>query len=108
MHHTRMLSIDFCVLLVSSLNVILHMIELTHRCSRITLSNVSLITNMNKSLKIQTLLKFFEQHVHASVNEFDTSMDNSKMATLSMEPRKQIIILHNNYFLTLIQLAVGI
>ena len=27
----------------------------------------------------------------------DNSMDNANMATLSMEPRKQIITLHNNY-----------
>ena len=44
------------------------------------------------------LLKSFVQRVHASL--MDNSMDNSNMVTLSMEPRKQIVTLHNNYWLT--------
>ena len=35
-------------------------------------------------------------------------MDNSNMAMLSMEPRKQITTLHNNSVSSLIRLAVGI
>ena len=76
-------------------------IEMTCQCMRImwaSLINVSLITNINKSLK--TLLNI-NLTVHASINGFnDTSMDNSKLATLSMGPRKWIITLHSNYRLT--------
>ena len=46
--------------------------------------------------------------MHTSINGLDNSMDNSKMAMLSMEPRKQITTLHNNSISSLIRLAVGI
>ena len=99
-YHTYMLSIDFHVLLMSSSHVILHVIDMTCQCMRITwanLVNVSLATTISKSLKM-----FLNTHVHASIkNRFnDTSMDNSSMASLSLQPRKWIILLPNNYSLT--------
>ena len=94
-----MLSIDFHVLLMSSMHVILHVIDMTCQCMRImwaNLLNVSLAITINKSLKM-----FLNTHVHASINRFnDTSMDNSSITSLSLEPRKWIILLHNNYSLT--------
>ena len=99
-HHTHMFSIDFHMLLISCSYVILHMIKVTHQCTRITqiiLVKVSFVTNINKSLKTQTLLKC----THATINGLDDNlMDNSNMTVLSIEPRKRIIIFHNNYCLT--------
>ena len=100
------LSIDFCVLLTSSLHVILHVIEMTHWSTstmQTNLVNVNLITNINKSLKtlLDTNLTKFCTTVHASINGFDDTLIHiSNMAMLSMEPRKQIITLYNNYYLT--------
>ena len=54
----------------------------------------------------------FVQCIHTSTVRFDDSwMDNFNMVTLSMEPRKQIITLHNKSTITvspLIQSAIGI
>ena len=51
--------------------------------------------NINKSLELLLNIKVL-YNVYI-ILLMDNSVDNSNMATLSMEPRKQIITLHNNY-----------
>ena len=74
------------------------------RIMQASLVNVSLVTNINKSLKIllgTNPTKSFVQCIHASINGFnDTSMDNSNIAMLRMAPRKRIFTLPNRYCLT--------
>ena len=92
-------SIDFCKSLMSSLCTILHVIEMSHQCMRITKSNlvhVSLVININKGRKTN-----LAQHKpYLKIRWCNTSMDNSNMTMLSMELRKWIITLHNNDYLT--------
>ena len=81
----------------------------SYQCMRITQSNlvnVSLVTNIHKSLKILLIL----YNICTSINGIDDiSIENSSMATLSMEHRKRIITIHNNYTVSLvIQTAVSI
>ena len=62
------------------------------------LINVSLITRTNENFNTPldtNLLKSFAQY-HTSIYGLN---DNSKVAMLSMEPKKQIITLHNYYCL---------
>ena len=79
--HTHMLSIDFRVFLASCLHVVLHEIIITCQWTRIlwlNLVNVSLITNVNKSLKtlLDTSTKSLVQHKRVSINKLDdNSMD---------------------------------
>ena len=107
MHHAQVLSIDFCMLFASCSHVILQAIEMTHQCTRITwanLINVCLITSIARASRqslMQSLLKSFVKHIHTFINGInDNLMDNSIIAMSSMEPRKRIITLHNNYCLT--------
>ena len=111
-HHTYVFSIDSCMLFMSCLLVLLHMIKMTHQSMRIlqaNIINVNLDTRASRRCSAQTLLKRFIQCICTSINGlYDNSVDNSNMAMLSMKPRKWIITLHNHYSLTLIQSAVGI
>ena len=99
-----MLFIDFHVLLVSSLCVILHMIEMTCKMHENNVNNLAYVCEpCHKSLKMltQILLTSFVQSVRTSINGFSyILMDNSNMAMLSMEPKKRIISLYSNYCLT--------
>ena len=106
MHLTHVLSIDFCMLLASSSCAILHMIKMTmHKNNANRFSKCEpRHKHINKSLKTligTNIFKSFIQCICASTNGFhDNSRDNYSMAMLSMEPRKWIIALHNNYSLT--------
>ena len=97
MHHTQVLSIDFRMLLASSLCVILHMVEVIHQCKRIaraSLVNVSLIIKINKScLKILLdtglTLKFCTKCTYSvSINGLN---DTSQHYVWSLESRSSSI-----------------
>ena len=101
-HHTGMLSIDCHLLFTSSSRVIVLMIEMTHKCTRImqtNLVNVSLVTNINRSLKMLLNTNLTAECVRTFINGFDdTLVDNYNKVTLSMEPRKQMVTLNNNHY----------